>query len=159
MADPIDIRIRDEALQRYLRQFPDRAEGALDLALQRLAMEAARELRRDAPKAFSTLTQSIKDDKIGDLEYEAGPHVAYAEFVVQGRQPGGRMPPLSAIADWVRVRQLGTPGKERSLAWAIARKIATQGTPPNDFQTPVFERMEPRAQQLAVQYLRREFGV
>lgn len=159
MSDQVSVTVQDAQLRQFMARFPQRANQALDLALQRLAMEAARDMRREAPKAFSTLTQSIKDDKVGDLEYEAGPHVNYAEFVVQGRQPGGRMPPLSAIADWVRVKQLGAPGKERHLAWAIARKIATQGTPAQDFQTPVYERMQGRAQRLAVQYLRREFGL
>ena len=46
----------------------------------------------------------------------------------RGRRPGGRMPPLEAIARWVEHHSL-TPvaGRGRDLAWMVARAIQRRG--------------------------------
>lgn len=44
------------------------------------------------------------------------------QWVFTGRGPGG-FPPLSKIIDWLNAR-----GLPRAMAWAVAKKIATEGT-------------------------------
>ena len=57
-----------------------------------------------------------------------GTPIRYAWPVELGRRPGGRMPPVEPIADWA-VAQLGIEREEaRGVAFAIARKIAREGT-------------------------------
>lgn len=53
----------------------------------------------------------------------------YGVFVDKGRKPG-KMPPISSISDWLRVKGIPT-----SAAFPIARKIGMKGIKP----TPFFE--------------------
>lgn len=51
----------------------------------------------------------------------------YAEYLVNGRAPGG-MPPIDPLKRWVQAK-LGVGGKEgESIAWAVAKKIEKEGT-------------------------------
>ena len=51
----------------------------------------------------------------------------YTEYLKNGRKPG-KMPPIAAIEKWVQVK-LGLRGKQAlSAAFAIAKKIAKEGT-------------------------------
>lgn len=57
-----------------------------------------------------------------------GTSLRYAVPVELGRRPGQRMPPVQALQDWAEVR-LGVSSEEsRGVAWAIARRIAVEGT-------------------------------
>ena len=57
-----------------------------------------------------------------------GTALRYAVPVELGRRPGGRQPPVQALADWAQAR-LGVSAEEsRGVAWAIARRIALEGT-------------------------------
>lgn len=55
----------------------------------------------------------------------------YAQYLVSGRPPSGKMPPVEAIKQWIEHKGI-KPLKENtsvsSLAWAIAKKIAKDGT-------------------------------
>lgn len=59
----------------------------------------------------------------------------YWKYVEYGRK-SGKMPPISAIEDWIRVKPIipdSTSGRipdTRQLAFLIARKIGRDGTPP-----------------------------
>lgn len=59
----------------------------------------------------------------------------YWKYVEYGRK-SGKMPPISAIEDWIRVKPVipdSTSGRipdTRQLAFLIARKIGRDGTPP-----------------------------
>lgn len=50
-----------------------------------------------------------------------------ARFRVAGRRPG-RQPPIDPLTDWVVVKGIAGTGNARSIAFAIARKIAAVGT-------------------------------
>lgn len=53
--------------------------------------------------------------------------MAYTEQLVQGRAPGNR-PPISPLEDWVKAK-FGLSGKQAtSTAFAVANKIAKEGT-------------------------------
>lgn len=68
----------------------------------------------------------------------------YWKFIEKGRRPGAKMPPLSAIEKWIKIRKiLPRPvtlksGKQRvptipQLAYVIARSIARNGIAPRPF--------------------------
>lgn len=86
-------------------------------------IRAARQLKRDAPKAFSVLTNSGGQRLIGSGQGEVFFGTNYARDVHEGREPG----PVSfqSIKDWVRVK-----GIDRRAAWPIARSIEQNGTVP-----------------------------
>lgn len=158
----VEISVEPSAeLLRGLERAPEAIAWALDRAVQRAALEAAREMRRGAPKAFSTLTQSTGISRLAEADFRVGPSVLYAAAVERGTRGGGRMPPLQSILDWVRVRRLRAinprlrrrelAAEQRSLAWAIARSIQRRGTPAQPFVGPVArgDRLRQRLQQLA----------
>lgn len=146
-----DLSIRFEnqrLLQAALRRAPTSVASRVDRALQRTALEGAREERALAPKAFSILTNSIGVDREGRLAWRAGPHVDYALAVERGTRGGGSPPPFDHILDWVKLRRLepysprlaaiaDPERRQRSLAWAISRSIARLGTPAQPFVAPV----------------------
>ena len=85
-----------------------RSEGeglvtALVVELERLAQEAVNFMRMQAPKWRSTLTNSIRADKVSDHEWSIGPGVDYGRAVEEGRGPGKGLPRWSdpAAADIV----------------------------------------------------------
>jgi hypothetical protein len=54
----------------------------------------------------------------------------YGKWVDDGAERGaGKMPPVRAIADWIRQKRINVPGKftTEQFAWAIARNIAKKG--------------------------------
>lgn len=137
-----------------MKQWPAKTTEAGAWAVQRAAQVAAVEMRQEAPKAFSLLTQSIKVDQISPTVAWVGPHVTYAWWVEKGRRPGGKMPPRSALLDWVRVKfQLADNRAARSLAWVIARKIQQKGIPAQPFVEPRRASIGPRLQQWVLERL------
>ena len=70
----------------------------------------------------------------------------YWKFIEKGRRPGAKMPPVSAIENWIKVRKiLPRPvtlksGKQRvptvqQLAYVIARSISRKGIAPRPFMS------------------------
>lgn len=116
-----------------------------DRGLGRAAIEVAREERRLAPKAFSTLTQSIIHRRVRPLYYEITAGVNYALAVERGAGPGGS-PPRQTLEDWIRVKGI-TPRENttlRGLAFLIGRSIRRKGTPAQPFAEPALRNMTPR---------------
>lgn len=70
------------------------------------------------------------ENNVYQLQLMLPPEWYWVEF---GRRPSQKMPPVSAIENWIRVRQLvphGRNGKTlttRGLAFAIAKKIQKEG--------------------------------
>ncbi|MEE1069825.1 MAG: hypothetical protein U0K81_05050 [Paludibacteraceae bacterium] len=60
----------------------------------------------------------------------------YWKYVEYGRRAGGKMPPISAIERWIRVRKIvpyannGRVPTIKQLAYLIAHKIAVEGIKP-----------------------------
>lgn len=71
--------------------------------LARLAQEAVNFMKMKAPKWRSTLTNSIRADKVADHEWSIGPGVDYGRAVEEGRGPGKGLPRFTdpAAADIV----------------------------------------------------------
>ena len=107
----------------------------------RVAHVMARTEKREAPKAESTMTNSITPEKVSDFEYTVGPHVDYAEAVELGTDGGG-FPPQQSILDWIRVKHIEPDDggmDEEDLAYVISRSIAARGTPPQPFIEPTYQ--------------------
>ena len=74
----------------------------------------------------------------------------YWKYISYGRKPGSRMPPVSAIENWIKVRKIIPrpvalkSGKQRvptvqQLAYVIARSIAKNGIQPRPFMRDSIE--------------------
>ncbi|MCG7585441.1 hypothetical protein [Photobacterium sp. OFAV2-7] len=127
----IDTSVLDEAF----RAAPGTLVAYLKDGVSRAGSEVSREAREEAPKAESTLTNSIRSNAAGELQRMITSNQIYNSFVVA---PTGRqgMPPLQSILDWVKVKRLNPRNPKHTqsdLAFMIARSIARNGTAPNDF--------------------------
>lgn len=142
----IEIRIDAPELNR-LEQMPQRLHWALARFIAREAHEAAREMKTEMAQqhlaATSLLINSVQATELDPLTWRVGPHVAYARYLLEGRKPGGKMPPWRAILDWLKVKRLGF---DRQTAWAVARAIQRRGIKPRDYLTPVGTRTAARVQ-------------
>ena len=135
----IEIEIDDSGARRRLDQLPGRVVTAVEAALSRGAMELARAARDKAPKAFSTLTNSIKADKAGPLHYIVAPHVMYAPFVEHGRPPGKQPGTANGLMEWVR-QKTGLQGTAlNSRTFVIARAIGRRGIKAQPYMWPAIE--------------------
>jgi hypothetical protein len=134
----ITVTLDDAGVQRALDRFPDRITAAVEAALSRGAMEMARTARGYAPKAFSTLTNSIKADKVGPLHYIVAPHVNHGPFVERGRPPGMQPGTANGLMEWVR-QKTGLQGKELDRkTYVIARAIGKKGIRRHAYMRPAF---------------------
>lgn len=79
----------------------------------------------------------------------------YTEQLVNGREPG-KLPPISALEKWVTAK-FGLTGKEAtSMAWAVAKKIAKQGT--SWYEKGGSNLMEVLEEPRTLQYIQEEVG-
>lgn len=129
--------------------------------LARLAQETVNFMRRAAPKWRSTLTDSIRADKVSAYEWDIGPGVAYAPAVEEGRAPGKGLPrwndPAAAdIVAWLSTKVFAGRRRARStsmkavheslelrdryqgLAWHVRHK----GIKAHPFAAPTLNMME-----------------
>jgi len=139
MTDNVSLKFNDKRFLKAMQKAPIEVSEQVDLAVSKAAQQTADKLREAAPKAFSTLTNSIKADKIGHFEYRAAPHVNYAESVELGRQPG-KIPNVEEITRWAKIKGLETNGRSfRDVGWAIAKSIGKIGTQAQPFVKPVVD--------------------
>ena len=154
----IRAEVQNEAqVARAFRRAPRIMRARTDTYARRAALELAREARRLAPKASSTLAQSIRPDKLAEMDYLIGPHAQHGVHVELGRKPGGRMPPPQAILDWLKSRGVRSlqGGEPREAAWAMARKIQQRGIAPQPYMAPARDAMADRVRILIAQGIRR----
>jgi hypothetical protein len=143
----ISVQIDNKDVIAALLRAPISVKAHVSLKLGRAAKEVAREARRVAPKAFTTLAQTIKDSRIAQLEFHVTPGVNYARSVEEGSRPG-KMPNPDALRPWVE-RVLGVRGHEaKNKAFLVARSIARHGTRAQPFMAPTAIKMESRVMQL-----------
>lgn len=147
----LELVFDSDKLARAFLQAPDKLERNLSQAIARIGHEIARTARDKAPKAFSTLTQSIRVMRPAPLEAVIAPATRYAERVERGtgiygpaRQASNKSPPEASILDWIRVRRIiprerGT--SQEDLAYLIARKIARTGTPAQPYLKPALDEL------------------
>jgi len=119
----------------------------LNRAIGRVVREMARDARRGAPKASSTLTNSISQRLPSPLSGEVFAGVDYARMVEEGTGRGG-FPPRRTLLDWIRTRRI-EPRRagmdDNALAYVIGRSIARKGTPAQPYMAPALEKNRARA--------------
>lgn len=146
----IDIRIADHASRDMMARAPGVIEQKLSLALSRGADEIAREAKRLAPKSMSTLTNSIRAEKVNDLHFFVAPGVDYAPWVEGGRKPGKLPGFRKGLLDWIKKEIKPANDKElERLGFAISRAIGRRGIKPQPFMQPAFDNKKDRVKFLA----------
>lgn len=156
----------DKELQARLKEFGRDGTTAAMRGVRVTALEilnnAKERLVQNGSRVTSKLFNSgkvVADDENAnfvDVIFSGGGdgYSDYAEFVEFGRR-AGRMPPVEAITEWVRKkgiadtysiktqrqskRDASFDNRAQNIAFAIARKIARQGTPAKPFLFPAFE--------------------
>ncbi len=144
------MHVDDRAVIEAFDKAPKIMRSHIRKGLRRGGIEVARLARRLAPKAFSTLTQSIKQTVISDFRVDVIAAANYARAVEEGTGPGGR-PPVQTIKDWLKVRRIKPRNPDMDiddLAHIISRSIAKRGTPAQPFMQPAVERKENRLRDL-----------
>ena len=154
MAEPLSIEIDTSQVDRFVAKFPVSgpriAERELRIGLDDALGYTMAQVVEHVPVNTGVLRESIYDEIAGlrvslggvDLEgvvsssdYE--PKVNAVEF---GRKPG-KMPPVEAIALWVKRKGIAGSKRveQRRMAWAIAIKIKRVGTKGAFMFTKAFE--------------------
>lgn len=139
----MSIKVDDRDVLAALGRAPREVGRSLERGLDRAGHEVAREGKRQAPKAFSTLANSIKSSRVSPFTREVAPGVNYGRAVEEGTPPG-TMPPRSALEPWVRFRTRATGRELRDRAFGLARYIKEHGTRAQPYMEPTRVKMESR---------------
>lgn len=157
----IDVSRAREALLRFPAEF----ERIVDPYLSRGALEISRIARSLAPKAFSTLANSISSRRLGALHYEVAPGVNYARPAEEGvKGPLAKRPgTANGLDEWIRLKTgESDPKKLRRLSFAIARSLQVKGIRAQPYMAPAAEKGTSRLTELvaagAAQAVREVFG-
>lgn len=149
----MDGSISIEGLDQVLRAI-DRSDKAIVTAasdgLRRGALniiaDAQDNLRSNGSVVTGLLRQSGKVQRAGDLEIDAGffdtrnQEGGYALFVEYGRRAGKMPPPETLEAYCYKKFQLKDWKAARAMGWAMAVKIAREGTRPHPFFAPAIDK-------------------
>ena len=107
--------------------------GVLNTLADKTTKEIKSLLRLNGKYASGRLVNSVvvkvlETDKGVKMSLE---YADYGKYVISGRRPGAKMPPISKIQAWTRLK-----GIPLSAAFPIARAIAKNGIKPLNFTTP-----------------------
>lgn len=151
------IDIDSAAVADGLKKAPAAVARHVGLALDRAAEEVAREARRLAPKAFSTLTNSIHAHQDGAWRRIVAPSVNYAMYVETGTGPAvgqdSYMPNPVHLRGWIKqhggisfgTTKRGSRARQeqydeiRDRSFALAMYIKQHGTKPHPYMRPAAE--------------------
>lgn len=139
----------------YLNGLPARVEQAVDTALGRAGEEMARGARRFAPKAFSTLTNSIHHERLTPLHHRVVTGVNYARPVEEGRRPGKMPGTANGLEEWVRQKLRPPEDKLKDVTFRVARGIAARGIQPQPYMRPAAEAGTGRLHELVMAAVQR----
>lgn len=117
------------------------ADNTLKKGGMKIVAESQKNLRKE-PNSNNTgaLSNSGRVRKGGELSYEAGFEISYAEYVENGRLPG-KMPPVKMIAEWAKKKLRVDDRSKMSVGFVIARKIAASGTKAKHFFSEAVEKV------------------
>ena len=151
----MELRYDDAAAREALRKSPGVVRRMLGLAIERGVQEIARFAREKAPKAFSTLHDSTRAQRVAELHYFVAPGTNYAPWVEGGRMPMRKMPPKGSLVSWIKLKLGVSEERASRLEFVIARAIKRQGIQPQPFMKPAFEAKKERVMQLASEAMRK----
>lgn len=155
MSDGMYIEFDQAAFRKFKmnkRKFEDRvlfkAAQGLKESAARIVAVAKINLKDNGSVATGMLRNSGSVRPQVDGTVDAGFYAEYAYWVEYGRKAGG-MPPVKLIAEWVRKRHISSDESEiESIAFAIARNIAANGTKAKPFLTPSYEENKSRIDEI-----------
>ena len=151
--DPASLRNLRVNIRRFSAEVLRSAVDGLKAFGMQIIAQAQANLKSNDSVASGRLRNSGRTVVQPDNTVDAGFYSKYAEYVEEGRRPGG-MPPVDDIEQWVKrkgrkrnsaLKAAGVfSGKSeeqlaRSAAWAIAKDIAKHGTKPHPFLKPAYE--------------------
>lgn len=145
----IEVRYDDQAPREMLLRAPDFFRTRLGQAIERGAQEMAREARSWAPKAFSTLTNSIRAIRESELHWFVAPGVDYGPWVEGGRMPMRKMPPKGSLIAWIKIKLGMGEAQASRFEYVLARAIMRRGIQPQPYMAPAFEAKKQRVIDLA----------
>lgn len=157
MSATVRITIDTERAMEAFRMAPAVMERHVDGALEQGAQYVARAARERAPKFHSTLTNSIRAERVpealppGVLAWQARTGVNYARYVEEGIGPMLNSPPgiTNGLLEWVRAKFAPENDKALSrIAFAVAFAIQRRGIKPRPYMAPAMEASEARVRQL-----------
>ncbi len=144
-------------LQQAMDRAPSQVMKAVDGAVGRAAQEVARKAKDLAPKADSTLANSIRASRMTLGTWMASANTRHAEAVEAGTRGGGA-PPLQTLMDWIKRKGI-TPRQAsttpRDLAHMIRRQIFRTGTPAQEYMKPALDALRARIGQLIADGVKR----
>lgn len=135
----ISVAIHDQGARKMLDRLDAGMRQAVHDSLWRGALELSRVAQRNAPKAFSTLRNSIHVEEINPLHFRVATGVNYARFVEEGRRPGKQPGTANGLMEWVRLKT-GLQGKDLDRkTYVIARAIGIKGIAPQPYMQPAYD--------------------
>lgn len=150
MAERGEIRLEGmdqvlKALAKCDKQVVEAALQGLEAGAAAIIVDAQQNLRTNGSVVTGLLRKSgnasRKDREItaGFFDTQNGP-TGYAEFVEYGRR-SGKMPPVDILEAWAYKKfHMRDWTAAKSVAWAIAKKIAREGTQPHPFFVPAVKK-------------------
>lgn len=134
--------------KQFTREVLTKAAQGLNNSAARIVAEAKQKIKDNGSIATGMLRNSGSVRPQVDGTVDAGFYAEYAYWVEYGRKAGG-MPPVKLIAEWVRKRHITSDESEiESIAFAIARNIAANGTKAKPFLTPSYEENKSRIDEI-----------
>jgi phage gpG-like protein len=131
--------IGGEELKRLMRD-SEFVRGPAQDFIRTAAFEVLAHAQQNAPVNSGRLRNSLTVDfrsRTGEVAATVGSNLVYAKPVEYGSRP--HFPPVAPLELWAR-RKLGVPARRaRSVAFAVARKIARRGTPAQPYLGPALE--------------------
>lgn len=155
MADGMHIEFDQAAFRqfkmnkkRFSEKVLSKASFGLKDAAARIVAKAKMKIKDNGSIATGMLRNSGSVRPQVDGTVDAGFYAEYAYWVEYGRKAGG-MPPVKLIKEWVRKKHLSQDEKEiDSMAFAIAKSIAANGTKAKPFLTPSYEENKARIDEI-----------
>ncbi|MBO7920928.1 HK97 gp10 family phage protein [Alteromonas sp. K632G] len=155
------IELNTRALLNYLQQSVGKVDSAAAKIIRRGANEGAREAKRHAPKADSTLTNAINAKQKALTHQQILAPVHYAKYIEEGTGRGGWVPEQT-IMDWLTVKGIRPDDENMSmeqLAYLIQTKIFYNGTPAQPFLSPAAQHIKKTLPALSLRILTAELAV
>ena len=135
-----------KAIDRSDKAIVTAASDALSRGALNIIADAQENLGRNGSVVTGLLRQSGKVQRAGDLEIDAGffdtrnQEGGYALFVEYGRRAGKMPPPETLEAYCYKKFQLKDWKAARAMGWAMAVRIAREGTRPHPFLGPAIDK-------------------
>lgn len=134
------------ALGRADKAVREAAMRGLQRAALTVVADAQDNLRKNGSVVTGLLRQSGRVQKVDELNVDAGffdtrnQEGGYALFVEYGRRAGKMPPPETLEAYCYKKFQLRDWKAARAMGWAMAVKIAREGTKPHPFLAPALDK-------------------